>query len=144
MSMSPIDRLIADAEIARAVTSYAVLNDAGDFERVTALFTEDGVLTRPSGGEPIRGRAAILAAFKARPPRLSRHVIANILVDLVSDTEARCRSTMLLFSAPAGGELPVKASHPALLGGFDDRLVNQNGAWLFAERRGWLDLKVEP
>jgi hypothetical protein len=37
----------------------------------------------------------------------------------------------------------VKASQPALLGGFEDRLVSRNGAWLFAERRGWLDLKVE-
>jgi hypothetical protein len=70
-------------------------------------------------------------------------VIANILVELTSETEARCRSAMLLYSAPVG-DLPAKAAHPALLGGFEDRLVNQGGAWLFAERRGWLDLKLEP
>jgi uncharacterized protein (TIGR02246 family) len=141
--MTPVERLLAEAAIARVVTRYAVLNDQGDFDEVAALFTEDGVLTRPSGGEPIRGRAAILAAYKARPPRISRHVIANILVEFVSENEARCRSAMLLYSAPAG-DLPAKASHPALLGGFEDRLVNQRGAWLFAERRGWLDLKLEP
>jgi hypothetical protein len=141
--MDPLERLLAEAEIARAVTRYAVLNDEGDFDGVAALFTEDGVLTRPSGGEPIRGRAAILAAFKARPPRISRHVITNIMVELGSEHEARCRSTMLLYSAPPG-DLPAKASHPALLGGFADRLVQENGAWLFAERRGWLDLKLEP
>ncbi len=140
--MSPLERLIAEAEITRLVTRYAVLNDEADFDGAAALFTEDGTLTRPSGGEPIRGRAAILAAYKARPPRISRHIISNVLVDVTSATEARCRSTMLLFTAPPG-ELPAKASQPALLGGFEDRLVKQGDTWLFAERRGWLDLKVE-
>jgi uncharacterized protein (TIGR02246 family) len=140
--MSPIERLLAEAAIARVVTRYALLNDESDFDAVAALFTEDGVLTRPSGGAPIRGRSAILSAFKARPPRTSRHVIANIVVDVASDAEARCRSTILLYTAPAG-DLPARAASPALLGGFEDRLVKRNDGWLFAERRGWLDLKVE-
>jgi SnoaL-like domain len=142
VGLSPLDRLLAESEIARLVTRYAVLNDQADFEGAAMLFTEDGVLTRPSGGEPIRGRAAILAAYQSRPPRISRHIISNVLVDVVSSTEARCRSTMLLYAAPPG-TLPAKASQPALLGGFEDQLVKRGGSWLFAERRGWLDLKVE-
>jgi ketosteroid isomerase-like protein len=141
--MNPLERLLAEADITRVVTRYALLNDDCDFDAVAALFTQDGVLRRPSGGEPIRGRAAILEAFRARPPRTSRHVISNVLVDLQSAGEAICRSTMLLYSAPPG-ELPAKALHPALLGGFEDRLVQQGAAWLFAERRGWLDLRLEP
>jgi hypothetical protein len=134
--------LLAEAEISRVVTRYAVLNDEGDFAAVAALFAEDGVLRRPSGGDPTVGRAAILAAFEARPPRISRHIITNILVDFESERLARCRSTMLLYSAPPG-DLPAQALPPALLGGFEDRLVKQHDTWLFAERRGWLDLKVE-
>lgn len=141
--MDPVLRLLAEAEITRLVTEYAVLNDAGAFERVAALFIEDGVLTRPSGGDPIRGRDAILAAFEKRPPRFSRHVITNVLVDLESLEDASCRSTMLLFSAPPG-ELPVTALDAMLLGGFEDRLTKRDGRWRFAERRGWLDLKVTP
>jgi uncharacterized protein (TIGR02246 family) len=65
--MTPVERLIIEAEIARLVTRYAVLNDEANFEATAALFTEDGVLIRPSGGDPSRGRSAILAAFQARP-----------------------------------------------------------------------------
>jgi uncharacterized protein (TIGR02246 family) len=140
--MNPIERLLAEAEIARVVTRYATLNDDGDYDAVAALFTEDGVLVRPSGGHAIVGRAAILDSYKARPPRISRHIIANILVDVLSDTGAQCRSTMVLYSAPPG-DLPAVAAPPALLGGFKDRLVRVDGEWLFAERRGWLDLKIE-
>jgi hypothetical protein len=140
--VSPLDRLILETEISRLVTHYALLNDQANFDALASLFTAEGVLTRPSGGEPIVGREAILAAFKARPPRISRHVISNILVDVVSATHAHCRSTLLLYSAPPA-ELPTKAASPALLGGFEDRLVKHNNQWLFAERRGWLDLKVE-
>jgi uncharacterized protein (TIGR02246 family) len=139
--MDPVLRLLAESEITRLVTEYAVLNDAGEFDRVAALFTEDGVLTRPSGGAPIRGRDAILEAFRARPPRISRHVIANVLVDVKSLEEASCRSTLLLFSAPPGS-LPATALEPVLVGGFDDRLAKRDGKWCFAERRGWLDLRL--
>jgi ketosteroid isomerase-like protein len=141
--MRPIERLLAEAEITRLVTRSAILSDEGDFDALAAMFTEDGVYLRPSGGEPIIGRAQILASYKARPPRFSRHVVANVLADVASASEARCRSTMLLFTGEAGAP-PAKAAQPALLGGFADRLVLQDGKWLFAERRGWLDLKIGP
>jgi ketosteroid isomerase-like protein len=141
--MSPIERLLAEAEITRLVTQSAALSDAGDFAALATMFTEDGVYQRPSGGDPIVGRAQILASYKARPPRLARHVVANVLVDVVSADEARCRSTLLLYTGEPG-EQPAKAAAPALLGGFEDRLVRQDGKWLFAERRGWVDLKIAP
>src|SRR5215470_13509773 len=100
--MSPIERLLAEAEITRLVTRYAILNDEGDFDALAQLFTEDGVFVRPSGGDPIVGRGQILASYKARPTRLSRHVIANILVDVRCATEADCRSTMVLYLASPG------------------------------------------
>jgi uncharacterized protein (TIGR02246 family) len=137
--MTPIERLLAEAEISRLVTRYAVLNDEGDFDALAQMFTEDGVFVRPSGGDPIVGRRQILAAYKARPPRISRHVISNILIDVRSPTEAECRSTMLLYTAAPG---ETKTQQPTLLGGSKDRLVAVGGAWLFAERRGWLDLAV--
>ncbi|NWG52618.1 MAG: nuclear transport factor 2 family protein [Hydrogenophilaceae bacterium] len=132
-------RLLAEAEIARLVLRYAALNDAGDYEALAALFTADGVFIRPSGGEPVVGRAAILASYKARAPRISRHLVSNILADVSSSESARCTSAILLYSAAPGAQA---AASPALLGGFADKLVRVNGAWLFAERRGWIDLKI--
>jgi hypothetical protein len=85
------------------------------------------------------GRAAILASFASRPPRKSCHLITNIVVDLLSETEARSRCTLLLYAAPAGES---NAASPALIGGFRDTLVRTADGWRFSERVGFLDLKV--
>ena len=140
--MSPLDRMLAEHEIAALVTRYAVLNDDGDFADVAALFARDGRFVRPSGGEAVVGRDAIRASYEGRPPRHSRHLITNILVDIGSADEATSRSTMMLYTA-APGDLPVSANTPALLGGFRDRLVREDGAWRFAERIGFLDFKID-
>ncbi len=140
--MSPLDRLFAEHQIADLVTRYATLNDDGDYDGLAALFTEDARFVRPSGGDPIVGRAAIRASYEGRPPRISRHLITNILVDLVSDTEAAARSTIVLYTAPPGA-LPADANKPALLGGFRDRLVKTPDGWRFAAREGYLDLKID-
>jgi hypothetical protein len=139
--MTPVDRLLAESEIARLIIRYAELNDAGDFAALADLFIEDGVFSRPSGGDPVIGREAILKSYLSRPARISRHLIANIRVDLASEREAVCRSAVLLYSATAG-PLPAVASGPGLLGGFADKVVKTHDGWRFAERRGWLDLKI--
>jgi uncharacterized protein (TIGR02246 family) len=140
--MTPLDRLFAEHEIASLVTRYAMLNDDGDYEGVAALFAEDGSFTRPSGGDPIVGRGAILASYQGRPPRISRHLITNIVVDVASESEATARSTIVLYTA-APGALPADANKPALLGGFRDRLVKTAEGWRFASREGFLDLKLD-
>jgi uncharacterized protein (TIGR02246 family) len=137
--MAPLERALAEAEIARLITRYAVLNDEGDFDALAALFMDDGIFVRPSGGDPIVGRANILTSYKARPPRRTRHIISNILVEVRSPSEAEARSTMLLY-AVAPGE--TRTTQAPLLGGSRDRVVCVDGTWLFAERRGWLDFQI--
>lgn len=139
--MSPIERMLAEHDIARLVTRYAMLNDDGDFAGVAALYVADGRMARPSGGEAIVGRDAILASFVARPPRIARHIITSILPEIVSADDATCRSTMLLYAASAG-ELPATAKGAALLGGFRDRLVRTAEGWRFAERAGYVDMTI--
>lgn len=139
--MTPAERMLAEHEIARLVIRYAMLNDDGDFAGVAALYVEDGRMARPSGGEPIVGRDAILRSFLARPPRVARHVITSVLPEILSAQEATCRSTMLLHAAPAG-DLPARAKGPALLGGFRDRLVRTADGWRFAERAGYVDMTI--
>lgn len=138
--MTPLDRLLAEQEISRLITRFALLNDAGDWAGVASLFAEDGRFIRPAGGEPIVGRAAIQASFESRPPRKSCHLITNIIVDMVSADEATARCSMLLYTAPAGAAAAVS---PALVGGFRDRLTRAAEGWLFVERAGFLDLKVD-
>ncbi|MDF2115274.1 nuclear transport factor 2 family protein [Roseiarcaceae bacterium H3SJ34-1] len=137
--MTPLDRLIAEQDIARLITQFGLLNDAGDWAGVAAMFTEDARFIRPAGGDPVIGRDTIRTSFESRPPRKSCHLITNIVVDVRAADEASARSTLVLYAAPAGAS---EANSPALIGGFRDRLVRTSDGWKFAERAGFLDLKV--
>ena len=143
--MTPQARRAIEWDVTRLIHLYVNLNDAGDWDGVAALYTEDGVLRRPSGGDPVAGRTAILAAFRARPPRAQRHVVANIVVDVLGDAEARAFSVIVLYMgdpAPDGDRntpLPVMAANAPLVGSFSDRVVLTGDGWRFAERLGALD-----
>jgi SnoaL-like domain len=135
----------ARAAIADLITRYAALNDSGDWEALAALYTEDGRMSRPTApDEFISGRPAILAAFRARPRRASRHIVANVLVTLEGDARARASSQILLFigNVPADGGLPLLSSTAPLIGSYADTLVKTGHGWRFTERRGSLDFRA--
>lgn len=128
--MKAEERRAAEWDCTRLVYLYANLNDAARWTEVAALYTEDGKMTRPTAPDaPIVGRLAILAAFESRPPRTTRHVCANVVIELLDETTARGSSAMILFTAP---------DKPPLVGGFEDRFVLTIDGWRFAERRGTL------
>jgi len=141
--MDDAARRAIEADCARLINHYVNLNDAQEWEQVAALYTEDAVFRRPSGGDPIVGREAILASFLARPPRAQRHVIANIVVDVVSASEATSFCAIILYQGDVAtdGTLPVQAANSPLIGWFKDRIVLTDNCWRFAERSGGLDFK---
>jgi ketosteroid isomerase-like protein len=128
--MDAFERLLAERAIERMIVDYAALNDAGDWDAVAAMYVPEGRMSRPSAPDNfIEGREAILAAFKARPARASRHIVANIRV-AVANTDATASSQILLFTA---------ADQPPLVGTYADRLTLTDDGWRFIERRGSLD-----
>jgi hypothetical protein len=142
--MDELGAWMAKAAIAEVITRYAVLNDTADWEAVAALYTEDGRMSRPTApDEFINGRAAILQAFRSRPPRASRHVVANILVTLEGDARALATSQILLYtgSAADNGGLPVLSTSSPLIGSWEDTLVMTTDGWRFFERRGSVDFR---
>jgi acyl dehydratase len=129
--MNDAARMVAEHAIARMIIRYAALNDAGEWDAVAAHYVENGRMSRPvTPDDFVEGRAAILAAFKARPPRTTRHICANIVVDVESETSARATSQIMLFTA--------KDAHP-LVGSYHDKIILTDAGWRFAERRGSLD-----
>lgn len=123
------DRRAAEADCARLIALYANLNDEARWDEVAELYAEDGVMVRPTApNAPVAGREAILEAFKARPPRTTRHVCSNVVIDVESDTTARGTSAMLLFTGEGA----------PLVGSFHDRFILTDDGWRFAERRGSL------
>jgi hypothetical protein len=137
---------IERAAIAELITRYAALNDAGDWDALAALYLEEGRMNRPSApDEFVSGRAAILAAFKSRPLRAARHIVANVLVTFEDEARARASSQILLFSGSvaADGGLPVVSAAAPLIGSYEDTLVKVAPGWRFAERRGRLDFRAQ-
>lgn len=105
-----------------------MLNDAHDADGLAAMFTPDGSFARPSDPDsPVVGRENIHAFFRDRPRRVTRHVMANTVVEMASETEARAHSYVVLYMADK-----------TLIGDFHDRLELHDGVWLFAERCGSL------
>lgn len=137
------DRELTEFACIRLINLYANLNDAQDWEAVADLYMEDGVMQRPSGGDPIVGREAILAAFLARPPRAQRHVIANTVVDVEGPATARAFSAIVLYQGdPAPeGELPAMSANSPLVGWYRDLIVLTPHGWRFKERVGGLDFR---
>ncbi|UZK65093.1 nuclear transport factor 2 family protein [Sphingomonas sp. M1-B02] len=127
--LSDAERRAIEQDCARLIALYANRNDAADWEGVAALYAPDGRMSRPTAPDDwIEGREAILAAFQARPPRTTRHVCSNVVIDILGPDRAEGESAMLLFT----GEAPPK------VGSFHDRFVRVDGDWRFAERRGTL------
>ena len=120
------------------ITRTARRVDAQDYEGFAALFTEDGVLQRP-GGEPLAGRAAIVAAYRARPAsRITRHLLAGTVVDVQSADEAIAFSNVLLWAGDSGDEAGASgrpARGPQVAGEFEDRLRRcDDGQWRINHR----------
>jgi hypothetical protein len=147
-ALSETERAVIEWRCAQLIHRFALLNDARRFDEAAPLFAEDCIFGRPTApDDPMVGRDAIIAALKARPPRITRHIVSNIVIEVVSPTEARGESYVTLLTAPAladGQALPVKADAVQSVGGFSERFKKVDGEWVFAERRGYLTLTVAP
>jgi ketosteroid isomerase-like protein len=143
MTLSSIERAAIAWECERLIHLYAMLNDAGDFEAMAEMFTDDGLFARPSQADVlIRGKAAILAAYSSRPPRFTRHLITSVVVTVEDADNACAHSYLTLHTGQAGEGLPRPAEPAYLIGDFKDRLVRSKDVWKFSDRRGSLALKV--
>ena len=138
--MTDEERRAIEADCERLIKRYVNLNDAQGWPAVAALYTENAVFRRPSGGDAIVGREAILASLLARPPRVQRHVIANVVVDVEDEDHARAFSVIVLYQGdPLPEGLPPMSASSPLVGTFADQLVRTRDGWRFAERLGALD-----
>jgi len=130
------------------VTRAARLTDLQDHTGFAALFTEDAELRRP-GAEVLHGRAAILASYRARPAdRLTRHLVAGSVVDVIDASHARATSTVLLYRGQLDdpvGPFGRPTHGPAVVGEFDDLLRREaDGCWRIEWRHAQFVLHGPP
>jgi len=115
-------------QIRELLARYCFALDAGNFEKMAALFTPDGVWETAFGTGT--GRAGIVAqansiATGPRPRRI--HLTTNIVIDLDGDTAMAQSNWALIQNTPAG---PAIGSG----GAYADRLVKVDGQWFFKHR----------
>jgi hypothetical protein len=124
---------------------FALFNDAGNHEDLAALFTVDGRYARPTDPDNfVSGRAAILAAFKARPKdNVTRHLITNIVVTVTGATTAQGLCYVTLYNGSTANlaeKIGFKANPSVLIGEYHDAFVLTDAGWKFSQRVGRLTL----
>jgi len=131
-------------ECQQLLNRVVMLMDACDWEALAELYTEDGVLFRPSDSDNgVEGRAAILASFHARPPRASCHMVSNAVFDVQSENCVRAQSRVWLVVGDANAPKPTKAASKLAIGSFDDTLAREDGQWKIKLRRGGIELMYD-
>lgn len=141
--MTEAERLGIEWQCSKLCHAFANYGDVNDFVSLANLFTEDGSMSRPSVPDvDIKGRQTIIDAFGKRPALVIRHVVTNVQIDVISETEARGFSLVLWLSAPVSdAALPLLAG-PMQVGEFRDVYVRTAEGWRFKERKGKLALKT--
>ncbi len=137
--MDSAERLAIESACTRLVYEFARFNDYWDHEALAALFADDCVFARPLDPDhPYHGRAAVHAIFRDRKARLTRHVMTNVIIDAVSETEAKGSCYVTMVSSP-NTDGPQEGEG-VFFGGFDDEFVKVGGAWKFKSRIGHVAL----
>jgi len=133
--MDPLDTLLIERACERLCTNYARRVDTRA-ESFADLFTDDGVLTLVN--VDLSGREEILAYIRrsAAEGRATRHLYANIAIDVVSADEARGVVDMLYFTGRPGEDGVVRGPElkPAGVGTYTDVYRRTADGWRIARR----------
>lgn len=138
LSDAELQRWATDAACRDTVARAARWVDLKDYEAFAECFTETCVVQRPNA-EPLVGRAALIAAYRARPAaRLTRHVLGGTVVEVLGTEEAIAHSTVVLWVADSA-DAPAAQGRPSrtepVAGSFEDRLKRGiDGQWRIADR----------
>lgn len=137
-----IDRIMIHEVVA---LSAGFLYDTGDFDALEKLWTVDAVFDVEPKPEftdmPLHGREAIVGMYRQRQPQVyghepRRHIITNIVVDVLTSTTARCRSYMTLLSVLS--ENPLGTLQLMGAATYHDELRKEEGRWMLSYRRSEL------
>src|ERR1700742_389366 len=136
--MEELDRTLVERSCERLIMEYGRLVDFGEAASVADLFTEDA---RWRGTDLLLdGREEIRAWFVKREAvarRVSRHVFTNVMIDVVSPTEATGLSYMINFRhdrEEGDDSLPVVMEEPKWVGDVRDGFRLTEAGWRFSSR----------
>jgi uncharacterized protein (TIGR02246 family) len=138
--LSAVDRLLAERACERLVNQYARHVDDGKASAVADLFTADGTWLGADGAG-MHSRDEIRDVFARREAlvrRQSRHVITNVVVDVVSPMEATAVAYLINYrhdSSSGRAEHPAPMDHPKFVGEYHLSFRVVDGEWKIASLR---------
>ncbi|RMG44976.1 MAG: hypothetical protein D6723_18805 [Acidobacteria bacterium] len=138
-------RLLVEKEIEDLLYEYARLIDEQRYYDWIDLFTEDGsysaitvenlkdqglFLFKDDGKEALKERIAYLMGYWQVPRSPTLHLVSNLTVNQLKESEAKCRSYYHIYRI---GEDGVPQFYSC--GVYEDLLVKHDGRWRFRQRK---------
>ncbi len=125
-----LDLLLAERQIARALTRIARAMDARDWDALLAELTEDA--TGELGTGPLASPAEIVALIRRYLDHCgpTQHLLGNLLIEVDGDTATSQCYVSDMHLGPAGKEHVTFAT----LGDYHDRWRRVEGAWKLSHR----------
>jgi SnoaL-like domain len=118
-----------EAECLRLCRAFYVLSDRGEADAYAALYTDDGIFSRP--GLSVKGRSEIAEAIRNRPPNMAvRHVGMNAIIEMIDETSARGLGSVLAVNH----DRSTGTTALPLVGDFEDSYILTYEGWRIASR----------
>ena len=140
--MTEIETMLIEHACERLVKQFCHGNDFNAIEAMADVFAEDGSFARPlDPTNPTVGRDAIYAMLKARGPRVTRHMMSNILIDVISADEARGVSYVtFITTTDIEKPYPLTPEPKIFTGEYRDHFVRTAAGWKIKSRQGSLSM----
>jgi hypothetical protein len=142
LAMNDHDKMLIEWTCEKIVKQFVQYLDANQLDQLGELFTEDASYARPvDPSNVLVGRTAIVDALKRRPPRITRHLMTNVVIEVISEYEAHGVSyCSFTGSTNVNGAAPVMADPKLFLAEFRDTFVRTNSGWKIKSRVGSLPM----
>jgi len=135
--MDVLKEMLLAKECEGLILQVAWLTDHGPHNQIVDLYTLNGSFSRD--GEVYAGRAALTEMYKKRPASLfTRHILSNIQIKIISETDAISTSyaTVFRYRSDDGSPPipPVNSSSPESVSEYHDTFIKEAGVWKIASR----------
>jgi hypothetical protein len=135
--MDVLKEMVLAKECEGLILQVAWLTDHGPHNQIVDLYTLNGSFSRD--GEVYAGRAALAEMYKKRPASLfTRHILSNIQIKIISETDAISTSyaTVFRYRSDDGSPPipPVNSSSPESVSEYHDTFIKEAGVWKISSR----------
>jgi len=132
-TLSDEQRAIIEHECAKLSSIYATGIDTPDADLFASAFAKNATWITGQGNRS--GRQAISDYVKKRTVSHGKHVITNILVEVIDENHARGTAYLAAYHYDTVHPENITSLAPGLVGKFTDEYVREDGKWFFQSRK---------